>query len=244
MNLGTRTNKDKKILIIVPAYNEAQNLPEVIAGIRQQPLAVDILILNDGSTDDTAAVGNACGAFVIDLPYNLGIGGAVQTGYRFAYEMGYDIVGRLDGDGQHDAQHLPELYQNIEADLADVVIGSRYKEGAGYTASLSRAVGTRLFASIASRITKQKFTDTTSGFWMLNRKAMAVLAKHLPSDYPEIEGLVMLCRANFRVCEVAVSMKPRQHGQSSIRPLHTFYYVFKVLLAILLEAMRKPVTRY
>lgn len=243
MSLVTKTQTNKKILIIVPAYNEAKNLPEVIAGIRQQSLAVDILVLNDGSTDDTASIGKACGVFVVNLPYNLGIGGAVQTGYQFATEMGYDIVGRLDGDGQHDAQHLPKLHQKIEAGLADVVIGSRYKEGAGYTASLSRAVGTKLFANIVSRITRQRFTDTTSGFWMSNREAMAVLAKHLPSDYPEIEGLVMLCRASFRICEVSVSMKPRQHGQSSITPLHSFYYVIKVLLAILLEAMRKPVAR-
>lgn len=232
---------EEKILIIVPAFNEAKNLPRVISGIRQQPLVVDILVLNDGSTDDTAVVARENDAFVVNLPYNLGIGGAVQTGYLVAFDMGYDIVGRLDGDGQHDAQYLPNLYQKIASGAADVAIGSRYKEGAGYTASLSRAVGTRLFATIVSRITGQRFTDTTSGFWMANRAAMAILAKHLPSDYPEIEGLVMLARANFRISEVAVTMKPRQHGKSSITPIHSFYYVIKVLLAILLEAMRKPV---
>ena len=237
------TNRHKKIVIMIPAYNEAQNLPAVIADIRRQPLDVDILVVNDGSVDDTAVVARNNGAFVVDLPYNLGIGGVVQTGYRFAYEMGYDIVGRLDGDGQHDARHLPELYQNISSGEADVVIGSRYKEGAGYTASVSRAVGIKLFAKVVSRITKQRFTDTTSGFWMVNRAAMAILANHLPSDYPEIEGLVMLSRAHFRVCEVSVTMKPRQHGSSSITPLHSFYYVAKVLLSVLLEAMRKPVTR-
>lgn len=234
---------EEKILIIVPAFNEAKNLPKVISEIRQQPLVVDILVLNDGSTDDTAVVARSHGAFVVDLPYNLGIGGAVQTGYRFAYEMGYDVVGRLDGDGQHDARHLPELYQLISSGAADVVIGSRYKDGAGYTASLSRGVGIKLFAKVVSRVTRQRFTDTTSGYWLVNRSAMAVLAKHLPSDYPEIEGVVMLSRANFRICEVTVAMKPRQHGKSSITPLHAFYYVVKVLLAILLEAMRKPVKR-
>ncbi|MBK8901478.1 MAG: glycosyltransferase family 2 protein [Anaerolineaceae bacterium] len=226
---------------MVPAYNEAKNLPGVIADIRQQPLDVDILVVNDGSVDDTAVVARTLGAFVVDLPYNLGIGGAVQTGYRFAYEMGYDVVGRLDGDGQHDARHLPELYQKIVSGEVDAVIGSRYKEGGGYTASRSRAVGIKLFASVVSRLTGQRFTDTTSGFWMANRAAMAVLARHLPPDYPEIEGLVMLSRAKFRICEVTVTMKPRQHGKSSITPLHSFYYVIKVLLAVLLEAMRKPV---
>jgi len=243
LNPVIKTQSNKKILIIIPAYNEADSLPHVISEIRQQPLPVDILIINDGSTDNTTAVAKDNDAYVIDLPYNLGIGGAVQTGYRFAYEMGYDIVGRLDGDGQHDASQIPNLYQKIESDLADVVIGSRYIHGSGYTASRSRAVGIKIFAAVVSRITGQKFTDTTSGFWMINRKALAVLSKHLPSDYPEIEGLVMLCRANFRVREVAVSMKPRQHGQSSITPLHSIYYVVKVLLAILLEALRKPVTR-
>ncbi len=243
MNPESSKNGNNKILIIIPAYNEAPNLPNVINSIREQSLITDILIINDGSTDDTTAVATAHSVFVVDLPYNLGIGGAVQTGYRFAYEMGYDVVGRLDGDGQHDANHLPDLYQIIQSNQADVVIGSRYKHGAGYTASISRAVGTKIFATIVSLLTRQKFTDTTSGFWMLNRKAMTVLAHHLPSDYPEIEGLVMLCRAKFRVSEVAVSMKPRQYGHSSIRPLHSIYYVIKVLLAILLEAMRKPVTK-
>jgi len=228
-----------KTLIIIPAYNEAKNIAQVIATTRTSAPLADILVVNDGSADDTAAIARSAGATVISLPYNLGIGGAVQTGYIFANEMGYDVVARLDGDGQHDPAQLTGLIQPVASGEADVVIGSRYVSGQGYQASLSRAIGIKLFATLVSLITGQRFTDTTSGFQAANREAVAFLAEHLPTDYPEIEGLVLLGRAGFRVREVPVTMRPRQAGESSITPFRAAYYVLKVLLAILIGLLRR-----
>ena len=232
--------KQASTLITVPAFNEEDNIGDVISCVKQHVALADILVINDGSPDATAAVARGAGAYVIDLPYNLGIGGAVQTGYIFAHEMGYDIVARLDGDGQHDPAQLVDLIQPVASGEANVVIGSRHVSGRGYQASLSRAIGIKLFATLVSLITGQRFTDTTSGFHAANLEAVAFLAEHLPTDYPEIEGLVLLCRAGFRVREVPVTMRPRLAGHSSITVFHAVYYVFKVLLAILIGTIRKP----
>jgi len=237
-----------KISVIIPAYNEEDSLGEVIARVKQDVPFADpvlgvqdkcIVVINDGSIDATSAIASRAGAYVIDLPYNLGIGAAVQTGYMFAYERGYDIVARLDGDGQHDPAQLAGLIQPVASGEADVVIGSRYVSGQGYQASLSRAIGIKLFAMLVSLITGKRFTDTTSGFQAVNRAAAGFLAQHLPTDYPEIEGLVLLCRAGFRVCEVPVTMQARQAGESSITPFRAAYYVFKVLLAIVVGLLRR-----
>jgi glycosyltransferase involved in cell wall biosynthesis len=231
------------ILIIIPAFNEEDSIGEVITCVRQRVALADILVINDGSVDATSAIAHQAGANVISLPYNLGIGGAVQTGCIFAHEMGYNIMARLDGDGQHDPAQLPELIQPVASGEADVVIGSRYFSGKGYQASLLRAIGIKLFATLVSLITGQRFTDTTSGLQAANREAATFLSEHLPADYPEIEGLVLLCKAGFRVREVPVTMRPRQAGESSITPWRALYYIFKVLLAILIGMLRKPPER-
>jgi glycosyltransferase involved in cell wall biosynthesis len=230
-----------RIIVIIPAHNEEASISLVISDIRQHLPMADILVVDDGSTDDCASQAVSAGAIVLRLPFNLGIGGAVQLGYRFASEMNYDLVARLDADGQHEAIYLPQLIESVISDQVDVVIGSRYMTGDGYHASRLRGIGTKLFARVVSLITGQHFSDTTSGFQATNRKAVAFLAAHLPSDYPEIEGLVLLCRAGFRVSEMPVTMRPRHFGQSSITPFRSVYYVFKVVLALFIELLRKPI---
>ena len=228
-----------KFLVIVPMYNESASIGSVVSEVRLYAPQAEIVVIDDGSSDDSAHIARSTGATVIGLPYNLGIGGAVQMGYIFAHEMGYDVVARLDGDGQHDPAQLAGLIRPVASGEADVVIGSRYVSGQGYQASASRAIGIRLFATLVSLISSQRFTDTTSGFQAVNRSAAGFLARHSPRDYPEIEGLVLLCRAGFRVREVPVTMRPRQAGESSITPLRAAYYVFKVLLAILMGLLRR-----
>ena len=235
MEPSTKNN----LVVIVPVYNESANIGSVVREIRLHAPQAGIVVIDDGSSDNSICSAWSAGATVISLPYNLGIGGAVQTGYVFAHEMGYDIVARLDGDGQHDPAQLAGLIQPLASGEADVVIGSRYVSGHRYQASLSRAIGIKLFATLVSLIAGQRFTDTTSGFQAVNRAAAGFLAQHLPTDYPEIEGLVLLCRVGFRVREVSVTMRPRQAGESSITPFRAAYYVFKVLLAILIGLLRR-----
>jgi glycosyltransferase involved in cell wall biosynthesis len=229
----------RNLAVIIPVYNEAASIGSVVLEIRLAAPQAAIVIVDDGCSDDSADVAEAADAIVIRLPYNLGIGGAVQTGYRFASELGYDIVVRLDGDGQHDPAQMEGLIRPILSGQADVVIGSRFVNEQGYQASVARSLGIKLFATLVSLVTHQRFTDTTSGFQAANRSAAAFLARHLPSDYPEIEGLVLLCRAGFRVFEVPVTMRPRRAGRSSITPLRSIYYTFKVLLAILIGLLRR-----
>jgi glycosyltransferase involved in cell wall biosynthesis len=228
---------------MIPVYNEAQNIGRVVAEIQVCVPEADILVINDGSTDGTLAVATGLGVAVMDLPYNLGIGGAVQAGLLYARAHSYEWVARLDGDGQHDPAQLPVLLNLVRTGQADAVIGSRFVAGQGYRASWQRAVGIRLFAWAVSLVTRQRYTDTTSGFQAWNREAAAFLATHLPADYPEIEGLIMLNRAGFVVREVGVTMRPRQAGKSSITAVRSLYYICKILLAIFIEMLRQPIRR-
>ena len=229
-----------ELLIIVPAYNEAENIGFVVENIRAHLPTADVLVINDGSTDKTRDVIAELEVIDLNLPFNLGIGGAVQAGFLFAKDKGYTTLGRVDGDGQHDPAQLQNLLQTLNESEADVVIGSRFVDGEGYLASWQRALGIQLFARTVSLLTRQRFTDTTSGFQVYNRRALAFLADNLPTDYPEIEGLIMLKRNGFAVREVGVTMLPRRAGESSITAVHSIYYIFKVTLAILIEMLRKP----
>lgn len=226
------------LAIILPAYNEAASLASVIDAILQEIPTAKVIVIDDGSSDDSAQVASLAGADVLTLPYNLGIGGAVQAGYLFATEAGFDIVARLDADGQHDPAQLTNLLTPIISGRADVTIGSRYLRGPGYKASFSRSIGVKMFAVLVSLITRRRFTDTTSGFQAANRDAVRFLAQHLPTDYPEIEGIVLLRRAGFQVTEVPVTMQPRIAGHSSITLLRSIYYVFKVLLALIVSLLQ------
>jgi hypothetical protein len=227
-------------IAIVPALNEEVALAGVIDELRAFDPGLDVVVVDDGSVDRTAAVAAARGARVLRLPFNLGIGGAVQTGFRYAFERGYDIAVRVDGDGQHDPSQLPLVLAPVLRGEADIAIGSRFAGGAdGYRSSRPRRVGIRLLAWVVSRIVGQRVTDTTSGFQALNREGIALFARDYPHDYPEVEATVMVFRHRLRLREVPVSMRERGGGRSSITTLRSVYYMVKVLLAIFIGLFRR-----
>jgi glycosyltransferase involved in cell wall biosynthesis len=231
---------DRRIAI-VPAFNEAKNIGRVIDELRAFDGGFDVVVVSDGSTDATAEVARAHGAHVVKLPFNLGIGGAVQTGFRYASENGYELAVRCDGDGQHDPSELPKVLAPVLAGEADIVVGSRFTGDEGYRSSAARRVGIRILASVVSLIARQRVTDTTSGFQALNRKALELFAADYPHDYPEVEGMVMTIRHKLRLQEVPVRMREREHGQSSITALRSIYYMAKVLLALFVGLFRRRV---
>src|SRR3954471_21194218 len=195
---------------IVPAMNEEQNVGRVVDELRAFDPALDIVVVDDGSFDRTAEVAREHGARVLRLPFNLGIGGAVQTGFRYAFEHGYDLAVRVDGDGQHDPSQLDRVVAPVLAGEADIAVGSRFVEASqGYRSSRSRRVGIRLLALVVSRIVGRRVTDTTSGFQALNRKGIALFARDYPHNYPEVEATVMVSRHRLRSIEVPVSMRER-----------------------------------
>ena len=224
---------------IVPAFNEAQSIGHVIDEIRAFDPGFEIVVVDDGSHDRTSAVARAKGAHVLTLPFNLGIGGAVQTGFLFAYEQGFDLAVRCDGDGQHDPQQLPAVIGPVLAGEVDVCVGSRFAGEGGYRSSRTRRVGIRVLAWAVSRIVGQKVTDTTSGFQALNRAAIRLFAADYPHDYPEVEATVMLHKHRLRLREVPVTMRERHAGTSSITALRSIYYMVKVLLSLGVAVFRR-----
>ena len=227
---------------VVPAFNEEQNVGRVIDEIRAVDGTIDIVVVDDGSFDGTADVARARGVTVLRLPFNLGIGGAVQTGFRYAFEHGYDLAVRLDGDGQHDPGQLERIIAPVLGGEADIAVGSRFAAvGDGYRSSRSRRVGIRLLAWVVSRIVGRRVTDTTSGFQALNRRAIELFARDYPHDYPEVEATIMVSRHRLRSVEVPVAMRERGGGRSSITTLRSVYYMVKVLLAIFVGLFRRNV---
>jgi glycosyltransferase involved in cell wall biosynthesis len=229
-------------IAVVPAFNEQQNVGRVIEEIRAFDPGLDIVVVDDGSVDGTAAVAREHAATVLCLPFNLGIGGAVQTGFRYAFEHGYELAVRVDGDGQHDPAQLDRVIAPVLSGEADIAVGSRFVEASqGYRSSRSRRVGIRLLALVVSRIVGRRVTDTTSGFQALNRKGIALFARDYPHDYPEVEATVMVSRHRLRSIEVPVSMRERSSGRSSITAVRSIYYMLKVLLAIFVGLFRRNV---
>ena len=232
-----------RVVALIPAYNEQEAIGEVVSDVKKYLPDADVVVINDGSSDLTAEQAKKFGAFVLDLPYNLGIGGAVQTGYRFAEEMGYELAIRLDGDGQHNPVEASKLLGPIENGQADVVTGSRYaKAGNGYRSSFIRFLGIKLFGAITSCIVHRKISDVTSGFQAVNRRVIEFYSHDYPSDYPEIETIPLLHWAGFHALEVPVSMKERQTGNTSITPIRSVYYVMKVTLALFMGLLRKKIS--
>lgn len=225
-----------KTLIIIPAYNEEGSIAGVIQDIHRHAPEADVIVVNDGSTDRTAELAAAAGAKVLTLPYNVGIGGGMQTGYLYAQRMGYDIAVQMDADGQHPAEELPKLI--AKAREADLVIGSRYVETTSYRSSRMRRAGMVFFSGLVSLVTGQRFTDTTSGFRAAGRKVIELYAAYYPIDYPEVESIVYLKRKGCRITEVATEMHHRKAGKSSITPWKSVYYMVKVTLAVLMSAIR------
>ncbi|QDH20778.1 glycosyltransferase family 2 protein [Saccharibacillus brassicae] len=226
-----------KVLLIIPAFNESESIGPLLIALREQGLTA--LVVNDGSTDETAEVCAAAGADLITLPCNLGIGGAVQTGYKYAYAHGYDIAIQFDGDGQHRAEFVPALIEPLLSGRADLSIGSRYIEKEGFQSTLLRRAGIRYFSGLIRLISGQTVTDPTSGFRAVNRSIMAMFAAQYPTDYPEPESIVHVLRLGGRIVEVPVLMSERVGGRSSIRSLRSVYYMIKVSLAILIDALRR-----
>jgi glycosyltransferase involved in cell wall biosynthesis len=234
-----------KRLAIVPAYNEEASVGRVIDEIRSLDPVFDIVVVDDGSVDRTAAVAAERGVHVVRLPFNLGIGGAMQTGYRFALEHGYDIAVQIDGDGQHDPSELPKILGPVLDGSADLVVGSRFAaDDAAFRSSRVRRIGIRLFASIVSAVVGQRVTDTTSGFRAVNSRGIALFAADYPHDYPEVEATVMCVKHKLRLAEVPVRMRERTGGRSSITAFSSIYYMAKVLLAIFVGLFRRNVVPF
>lgn len=233
------------LLVIVPAYNEEGNIAGVIADLRSLGRPLDILVINDGSHDATSARARATGeAIVVDLPKNLGIGGAVQTGFKYAARNGYQVAIQFDGDGQHLAAEIPKLLAGLAQGTANLVIGSRFLEShAGYRSTFVRRLGIRVFEGLNSLLIGQRITDNTSGFRAYDQRAILLLARHYPVDYPEPEAVILLGRNGFRIAETATVMRERQSGDSSISGLKGIYYMIKVVLAVLMTALRKPLLK-
>jgi glycosyltransferase involved in cell wall biosynthesis len=227
-----------KTLVIVPAYNEAKNLPHVISSLRQAAPQCSVCVVDDGSTDDTARVASSLGATVLRSPLNLGIGGAVQLGYLWAYTHGYDAAVQIDGDGQHDPRYLPEVLAPIAERRAEVVIGSRFLGEGGFRSTALRRAGIRYLTWVLRLRCGVRATDPTSGYRAAGKQAIALFARSYPSDYPEPEAIALAVRHGLKVLDVPVTMKPRQHGESSINWWKTLYYLVKVSLALLLLPAR------
>lgn len=226
------------LLIIVPAYNEAEGIRGVLADIRGRVPDADIVVVNDGSADATAAEAVAAGATVLNLSCNLGIGGAVQTGYRYAYEQGYRYAAQMDGDGQHLPEELARMRLAMAEGGFDMVVGSRFLEKRGFQSSPARRAGIVLLAKLLTALLGRSVTDPTSGFRLCGPAAIALFASDYPSDYPEVEALVLLDNEGLRFREVPVVMRERRTGRSSISPLKSAYYMYKVVLAALIAKTR------
>ncbi len=227
------------ILIIIPAYNEELSLPGVIRDIKSHAAYAEVLVVNDGSRDGTERVASSFGVKVVNLPFNLGIGGAMQAGYLYAAKHGYDIAVQFDGDGQHQAGEIEKLLRPLASDGCDIVVGSRFLIPGGYRAPLTRKAGMWIFSLLVSRILGMSITDTTSGFRAVNRRVIEYFARQYPEDYPEVEALVLVHRKGFRIHEIPVMMRERTGGRSSITPLRSVYYMVKVILAVLVDLLKK-----
>ncbi|MFP3153682.1 glycosyltransferase family 2 protein [Lachnospiraceae bacterium ZAX-1] len=228
-----------KKLIIIPAYNEQGNIERTIKDIKQYAKSFDYVIINDCSTDATLQICRKNKFNIVNLPVNMGIGGAVQTGYLYAYRMGYDIAVQFDGDGQHDAKYLEPMAKRLEEQELDMLIGSRFIEKEGFQSSGMRRIGIKYFTGLIKIITKKRITDPTSGMRMVNRNVIELFSIDYPKDYPEPESVTAILKMKKRVEELPVIMRERAEGISSISAHKSIYYMVKVTLAIGIAAIRK-----
>lgn len=227
------------LMIIVPALNEEANVGHVVREIHEVAPGVPVLVLDDCSQDSTAAVARSEGAEVLSMPTHLGLGGCVQAGYRLAFELGFDFVIRLDGDGQHDPHYIPRIFNALQQTGCQMIIGSRFVDGDNQQySSLIRSLGIRFFRAILRPILGRPVHDPTSGYVGVNREALALFSRSFPLEYPEIEALVVLQRRAFRFQEVPCQMRPRLRGKSTITPIRSLYYIFHVLLGVFVNILK------
>ncbi len=228
-----------KILVVVPAYNEAGSIRGVIEDLRNNFPEGEVLVVNDGSSDSTGALARGFGANVIDMPYNVGIGGVMQTGFIHALREGFEAAIQFDGDGQHRADEISKILRPWQIEGADLVVGSRFLSEEGFTSSVQRRIGAKILSFVVTALIRKKITDTTSGFRLYSRKAIEFFADYYPEDYPEVEALILAHKKGFRIKEVAARLDPRATGKSSITTTRAVYYMVKVLLAILVDLLKK-----
>lgn len=231
-------------IIIIPAFNEEESIGPLLAEIYRYVPGLDVVVVNDGSADRTADVADEHGARVLDLPCNLGVGGAVQAGFRYAYENGYKYAVRCDGDGQHPPQEIPRLLKAIVENKVDLVIGSRFLSERSYTSTFFRQCGICCLAATLSLTCRKRVTDPTSGFQALNRALLYFFSNTYPIDYPEPEALALMRRQGYDFMEIPVRFRERQSGRTTIRGWGTLYYVVKVFLALLVDRARPVDTQY
>lgn len=227
-----------KKLVIIPAYNESENIVNTVKEIKEKASDFDYVVINDCSSDKTLEILESNHLNYISLPVNLGIGGAVQTGYKYALEHEYDMAVQVDGDGQHDPAYLHSLEETLIKEKADMVIGSRFIKNEGFQSTFARRMGIVYFTKMIKSLTGTTITDPTSGFRLVNKDVIALFANDYPRDYPEPESIVALLKRKKKVIEVPVQMKERQGGVSSIRLWNSVYYMIKVSIAILVECSR------
>ncbi len=234
-------DRQLRLLAIVPAYNEDGMIGRVVRDIKRQTPEFNVLVVDDGSVDATVAAAEAEGAVVLRHPFNLGIGGAMQSGYKYALAHGYDVAVQVDGDGQHKPEYLPEMLDALRTGTneADMVYGTRFRGDPGYKVPIGRRAGNLIFSLVLSAITRQKITDPTSGFRMVNRRGIELFARDYPHDYPEVEAILMLHNNRLRIHEVEVRMNARGFGRSSIDYPRAAYYMVKVMLALFVGLLRR-----
>lgn len=230
-----------KCLVIIPAYNEEKNIYKVIKAIENNNHKFDVVVINDGSKDNTELEAKRAGAKVLTLSSNLGIGGAVQTGYLYALYNNYDAAVQIDGDGQHNSEDLERLLKEVIEKNADMVIGSRFICKSNYKPSVSRKLGIKYFSKLVSFLCNCSYYDTTSGYRIVNKNGISLFASYYPQDYPEVETIVYAVKNGLKVKEISVNMNKRQGGKSSITPIKSMYYMAKVTLASFIMPSKKEV---
>src|SRR5262245_30399567 len=228
-----------KVLVVMPALNEEATIGGVIADVRRAAPGVDVAVVLDISSDRTDEIARAAGAAVLRIPVRMGIGGAVRTGFRYAWQRGYDVALQLDGDGQHDPAEIPALIGPIASGEADLVIGSRFIRREGYQSAATRRVAIRFFSWLTSRLSGQRLTDITSGYRAVGGGLLGFYARHYPVQYPDAEAILLAVYSGFRVREVPVVMRSRRAGQSSVTLSQSVYYPMKVLVSMLGAAMSR-----
>jgi len=237
-SLKPRAVTPDSLLVIVPAFNEEAAIAGVVREVHQFVPGAPVLVIDDSSSDDTVRIAREAGAGVLPMPHHLGLGGCVQAGYKLAYELGFDYVIRVDGDGQHDARDIPRILERLKSSGCEMVIGSRFVSQNGSRTGPVRSLGIWFFRLMLRPILGQTVHDPTSGFVGVNRRALDVFARSFPLEYPEIEALVVLQRRRFRFEEVPCKFRPRTTGRSSITRLKSLYYIVHVLLGVFVNVLR------